>query len=100
MKLPGVVRFRKCSLTDNELAEAVAEGLCKMYSEPVSVPSRHIPARPDEDFDLLVGELVLRFMEKIDFLKQVDGLCAEGALLIEKLEKQLELTKEKKRNDN
>ena len=64
MKLPGLVQFKKCSLTDNELAEAVAEGLCKMYSEPVSVPSRHIPARPDEDFDLLVGELVVRFMEK------------------------------------
>jgi len=25
------------------------------------VPMRHIPARPDEDYDLLVGELLVRF---------------------------------------
>ena len=32
----------------------------KMYTPPVSVPSRNIPARPDEDFDLLLGELLFR----------------------------------------
>ncbi len=64
MILPGLIQFRICTLSDKELAEAVAEGLFKMYKEPVSVPTRHIPARPNEDFDLLVGELVVRFMEK------------------------------------
>ena len=64
MKLPGLIQFRKCTLSDEDLAELVAECLCKMYEEPVSVPTRQIPARPNEDFDLLVGELVVRFMEK------------------------------------
>jgi hypothetical protein len=63
MKLPGLVQFRKCSLTDKELAEKVAEGLNKMYTEPVSVPSRHIPAQPNNDFDLIVAELIVRFLE-------------------------------------
>lgn len=61
MKLPGLIQFRKCTLTDEQLAVQVAEGLQKMYTPPVTVPSRNIPARPDEDFDLLVGELVFRF---------------------------------------
>lgn len=84
MKLPGLIQFRKCTLTDKDLAEAVAAALCKMYEPPVSVPSRNIPARPDEDFDLLVGEIVVRFLEKIDLLKDVDHLCNDAAELIEK----------------
>ena len=71
MVLPGLIQFRKCTLTDKPLAESVAAGLTKMYQEPVSVPSRNIPARPDEDFDLLVGELVVRFLEKTEVLKQI-----------------------------
>ena len=63
MKLPGIVQFRKCTLSDKELAEKVAEGLNKMYTEPVSVPPRHIPAQPDNDFDLIVAELIVRFLE-------------------------------------
>ncbi len=77
MQLPGLIQFRKCTLTDKPLAEAVASGLNKMYSEPVSVPSRHIPARPDEDFDLLVGEMVVRFLEKTEVLKQIRHLDIE-----------------------
>ena len=64
IKLPGVAQFRKCTLTDKALAVAVSEGLNKMYEAPVSVPTRHIPARPDEDFDLLVAELIIRFIEQ------------------------------------
>lgn len=48
-----------------------------MYSEPVSIPPRHIPARPDEDFDLLVGELVVRFLEKSDVIKAIRKLDIE-----------------------
>lgn len=77
MQLPGLIQFRKCTLTDKPLAEAVAAGLNKMYSEPVAVPSRHIPARPDEDFDLLVGEIVVRFLEKTEVLKQIRHLDIE-----------------------
>jgi len=65
MILPGLVQFRKCTLTDQELAEKVAEGLAKMYTPPVSVPDRPIPADPNEDFDLLVGELVYRFSKRV-----------------------------------
>jgi len=71
MKLPGLVQFRKCTLTDELLAEAVAAGLNKMYSEPVSVPTRHIPARPDEDFDLLVGEMAIRLLERSASLRRI-----------------------------
>lgn len=66
MKLPGLIQFRLCKLTDKELAQAVADGLNKMYSEPARVPSRSIPARPDKDFDLLVAELIVRFIEKTE----------------------------------
>ena len=82
MQLPGLIQFRKCTLTDKDLAEAVAAALCKMYEQPVSVPTRHIPARPDEDFDLLVGEILVRFLEKTELLKEVDNLCNDAAELI------------------
>lgn len=72
MQLPGIVNFRLCTLSDQDLAEAVAAGLNKMYKEPVTVPSRQIPARPNEDFDLLVGELIVRFLAKIDILKEAN----------------------------
>lgn len=62
IKLPGMVQFRKCTLTDKELAVLVAEGLNKMY-DTGKIPSFQIPARPNEDFGLLVGELVVRFIE-------------------------------------
>lgn len=69
MKIPGVAQFITCTLTDQELADAVAEGLCKMYQPPFRVPDRHIPAQPNNDFDLLVAELIMRFMEKEDMKK-------------------------------
>ncbi len=60
--LPGVVQFRKCTLTDKQLAVAVAEALNKMYDDG-KTPTRSIPAQVNEDFDLLVCELVVRFIE-------------------------------------
>jgi hypothetical protein len=66
MELPGLVQFRLCTLSDRELAEAVAEQLKKMYEPTVSVPTRHIPARPNQDFDLLVAELIVRFIKSIE----------------------------------
>lgn len=64
MVLPGLIQFRECTLSDKELATKVAEGLQKMYTAPCTVPSRNIPARPNADFDLLVGELIYRFINK------------------------------------
>lgn len=56
----GIVQFRLCSLSDKELLEKVDKLTDKMYAEGV-IPSRHIPARPNDDYDLLIGELLVRF---------------------------------------
>jgi len=74
MQLPGLVQFRKCTLTDRDLAEAVAKGMNEMYTDPISVPTRQIPARPNEDFDLITGELIVRYLEKTELLKQIRSL--------------------------
>ena len=57
-----IATFRLCTLTDGELVSKVDELVDKMYTNN-KVPTINIPARPDSDFDLLVGELMLRFME-------------------------------------
>jgi hypothetical protein len=63
----AIATFRKCTLTDRELLEKVDSMTDKMYSNPpYEVPYRHIPARPNDDYDLLVGELILRFKERIE----------------------------------
>lgn len=62
MKLPGLIQFRLCKLENKELAERVAAALNQMY-DTGRLPVREIPARPDDDFDLLIGELIVRFME-------------------------------------
>jgi hypothetical protein len=65
----AIATFRKCTLTDRELLEKVDSMTDKMYSNPpYEVPYRHIPARPNDDYDLLVGELILRFKERIESL--------------------------------
>ena len=54
-----------CTLTDEELAKKVNQMIDEMYKTQ-EIPVRHIPARPDFDFDLLVGELIIRFLEKVE----------------------------------
>jgi hypothetical protein len=66
-----IVNFRKCTLTDQELLEKVDKLTDKMYTPPCKIPSRNIPARPNDDYDLLIGELILRFAEKIKGVKNV-----------------------------
>ena len=66
----AIVKFRKYTLTDAELVERVDKATDEMYKTG-KLPSRNIPARPDYDFDLLVGELVFRFYHKI--VKPADG---------------------------
>ncbi len=75
MQLPGIIQFRKCSLTDEQLAEAAAAWLARIYTPPIQVPTRHIPARPDEDFDLIIGELIYRFHSRTpnSFLLRFDA---------------------------
>src|SRR5687768_17216946 len=59
-----IATFRKCTLSNEELLKAVDTLTDKMYTTR-EIPSRCIPARPNEDYDLLVGELILRFKEAI-----------------------------------
>ncbi len=59
----GIVQFRLCNLTNEQLAQKVDECVDRIY-QTGEIPVRHIPARPDDDFDLLIGELIMRFGEK------------------------------------
>lgn len=56
--------FRLCTLTDEELVSKIDEQTDLMF-EDQQLPTRHIPARPDSDYDLLIGELLIRFKEKL-----------------------------------
>lgn len=58
----AITKFRLCTLTDDELLGAVDAATDQMY-QTGRIPDRHIPARPDADFDLLIGELICRFIE-------------------------------------
>ena len=62
-----IASFRLCTLSDKDLIKAVDRGTDNIYKTG-QIPSRHIPAKPNEDFDLLVGELLFRF----------DSLLKEG----------------------
>jgi hypothetical protein len=59
----SIVSFRKCTLTDDELLKKVDYITDQIYISR-EIPSRHIPARPNDDYDLLIGELILRFNER------------------------------------
>ena len=61
----GVASFRLCKLSDKELLEKVDKMTDEMFQKR-EIPIRHIPAKPDSDYDLLVGELILRFKDKIE----------------------------------
>lgn len=58
----AITKFRLCALTDDELLGAVDQATDQMY-QTGKIPDRHVPARPDADFDLIVGELICRFIE-------------------------------------
>jgi hypothetical protein len=58
----ALVTFRLCTLTDKELLDKVDAMTDKMYDSQ-KVPTRHIPARPNDDYDLLVGEVIHRYNE-------------------------------------
>lgn len=58
----AITKFRLCTLTDDELLGAVDRATDQMY-QTGKIPDRQIPARPDADFDLIVGELICRFIE-------------------------------------
>jgi hypothetical protein len=67
----GLVSFRLCKLPTPELLEKVDKLTDEMYQRQ-ELPTRHIPARPDADYDLLVGELVQRMIEHEKFLNEIE----------------------------
>ena len=60
-----ICNFRLCKLSDEELIKKIDSQVDKIYKDG-KIPARHIPAKPDEDFDLLIGELLLRYKEITD----------------------------------
>lgn len=55
-----ITSFRLCKLSNEELLSEIDKQTDQMYING-KIPDRQIPARPDKDYDLLVGELLLRF---------------------------------------
>jgi hypothetical protein len=51
-----------CKLSDEELIEKIDTLTDEMF-EQNKVPIRHVPARPEKDYDLLVGHLIRRFQK-------------------------------------
>lgn len=60
----AIVRFRMCQLNDEELLKKIDMLTDSMY-QTGRIPDRRIPARPDDDYDLLVGELIKRYEEVV-----------------------------------
>lgn len=68
-----IAGFGLCTLTDQELLDKVDSMTDEIYKECARnrdgkmpyILARHIPARPNDDYDLLIGELLLRFKERL-----------------------------------
>jgi len=67
-------------LSDESLLDKVDKATDKLF-ESQEVPTRHIPAKPDSDYDLLVGELILRHEDKTSLLKDARDLLVLCTLL-------------------
>lgn len=68
----AIASFRKCSLSTIELIAKIDVKTDVMFKSQ-KIPTRHIPAQPNEDYDLLIGELVLRVMEFEKFVNIVEN---------------------------
>lgn len=64
----SIAGFRLCKLNGEDLIKRIDEHTDNIYKLR-RIPDRHIPARPDEDFDLLIGELMVRFKETKDLVE-------------------------------
>lgn len=62
-----IAGFRLCTLSNKELIKRIDNLVDGMYDgvNAGKLPTRRIPARPDEDFDLLIGELLIRVKESL-----------------------------------
>jgi len=68
----AIASFRKCTLSTIELIAKIDVQTDVIFKKQ-EVPTRHIPARPNEDYDLLIGELVLRVQEFEKFVNVVEN---------------------------
>lgn len=64
----SIAGFRLCKLNSKDLLDRVDIHTDNLY-QLREIPDRHIPARPEQDFDLLVGELEIRFKETKDLVE-------------------------------
>src|SRR5690554_4706077 len=74
----GVATFRLCKLSNNDLIKKVDSGTDEMFKTG-KIPTRNIPARPDQDYDLLVGEMIYRFDEQSARIRELEEVV-EGML--------------------
>ena len=58
----AIASFRLCTLRDSELLLKIDKMTDEIYTTG-KIPTRHIPARPDDDYDLLIGELLSRYSQ-------------------------------------
>ncbi len=68
----AIASFRLCKLSTQDLIAKIDEQTDNMFKNQ-EVPVRHIPARPDADYDLLIGEMILRFGEMEAFINSVEA---------------------------
>lgn len=76
----AIVSFRLCKLSTNEILDKLDEQCDDMYRKQ-KVPTRHIPARPDDDFDLLLGECIIRYRETLKKLEDLNSALHDKTLL-------------------
>jgi hypothetical protein len=87
-----IIGFRSCKLSNTELFDKVDKQTDEIFKNG-NIPQLHVPARPNHDYDLLIGELLLRFlsMEKENeiFKKDLNTMTAvkreNATLLAEKI---------------
>ncbi len=82
----AIVSFRKCTLTDQELIDKVDKMTDAIYNRDNlkrsdGIPIRHIPAEPNNDYDLLVGELLVRFQDNMDNKKSETSTAVDVSLV-------------------
>lgn len=67
----SIVSFRKCTLSNEELIKK-ADTLCDQIYKEGKIPTRHIPTRPNSDFDLIIRECLVRFKETLEKLAEYE----------------------------
>jgi hypothetical protein len=68
----AITSFRLCKLSTHDLVCKLDKQTDRMF-ETQRLPTRNVPAEPNEDYDLLIGELILRFGELEAFIKSVEN---------------------------